>query len=137
MDFKDEALYLRMRLLRLHGFNRILYPRKSKKWGNIEECIIEKTSYNHIRDAARVVLPDTYTQEAANQAEFALAEINGIEAYSNAELLKRHVNETLGLWRLKLMMASIYRSCGGEYVGADQDLLVEAALDAGGKGLDS
>jgi hypothetical protein len=128
-NYSDEALYLRMRLLRLHNFNRIIYPKKT--WKRMEECLIEKTSAQNVKDTGRVVLPKTYTEEAAREAEFELVSVNGSELYADAALLKRHVEETLFRWRVKLMMHSIYRSCGYREPSTDADLMYEAALDAG------
>jgi hypothetical protein len=131
-NYDDEALYLRMRLLRLHGFNRILYGKKT--WKRIEECLIEKTASQNVKDVGRVVLPQTFTEEASREAEFALVEINGAEIYSDAALLKNHVEGALLRWRVRLMMDAIYASCGhkGPSIGVYESLW-ECALDAAKK----
>lgn len=126
MKYSDEALYLRKRLLRLHEFNRILYPKL--KWKRMENCILEKTTPASVVQFARSVLPHTYTEEAAREAEFTLVEINGAEPYSDEILLRRHVNGTLSRWRVALMMEAIYQSCGGDMVSTREDLLFSSAL---------
>jgi hypothetical protein len=57
MADRDEALYLRMRLLRLHGMNRMLYPKR--KWAAMEKCLIEKTSLENVAEVVRRILPAT------------------------------------------------------------------------------
>ena len=128
-NYSDEATYLRMRLLRLHDFNRILYGKKT--WARMESCLLEKTTAQHVKDTGRVVLPATYTEEAAREAEFTLVEINGSEIYADGALLRSHVDETLLRFRIALMMDAIYRSCGADSPNSESDLLFSAALDAG------
>jgi hypothetical protein len=118
-----------MRLLRLHDFNRILYSKKT--WKRIEECLIEKTSAQNVKDISRGVLRETFMEIGRREAEFTLIEINGSEIYTDPAFLSRHVEETLLRWRIKLMMRAITLSCGGEYTGNEADLLFSAALDAG------
>lgn len=125
----DEALYLRKRLLRLHGLNKILIPKK--KWIAIEECLLEKTSEENVVEVARRVLPETFTQETALKVEFALVESYGAERYADGELLRKHVNEALVRFRINLMMNVIYESCGFKMTGTVQDLLESAADSAG------
>ena len=125
----DSALYLRMRLLRLHGMNRILYPKR--RWAAIEKCLIEKTSSANVAEVARHVLPATFTQEAARDAEFALVENHGHERYADEILLRRQINDTLVRFRIALMMDVIYRSCGYDSPNKPSDLLDSAAWHAG------
>jgi hypothetical protein len=125
----DSALYLRMRLLRLHEMNRILYPKR--QWTRMETCLIEKTSEDQVEAVARRILPATFTEEAARDAEFALAGLYGHERYADAELLKRHVSGTLVRFRIGLMMDAIYRSCGYDSPNKTEDLLESAAFYAG------
>jgi hypothetical protein len=129
MADRDEALYLRMRLLRLHGMNRMLYPKR--KWTAMEKCLIEKTSLENVAEVARRILPATFTQEAARDAEFALVENHGHERYADEVLLRRHINETLIRFRVGLMMDTIYRSCGYDSPNKPEDLLDSAAWHEG------
>jgi hypothetical protein len=105
----DEALYLRMRLLRLHEMNRMLIPKR--QWMKMEKCIFEKTSPGNVVEVGRHVLPATFTEEAARDAEFALADNYGHERYADGILLRKHINDTLVRFRVGLMMDTIYRSC--------------------------
>src|SRR3989337_2614764 len=98
----DAAMYLRMRLLRLHGFNRMLFQKR--QWKKMEDCLIEKTGPANVETLSREILPATFTEEAARDAEFALAGFFGHERYADADLLKRHVTETLVRFRIGLMM---------------------------------
>jgi hypothetical protein len=125
----DSALYLRMRLLRLHGMNRILYQKR--RWAAIEKCLIEKTSQENVAEVERRVLPATFTEEAARDAEFALVGHYGHERYADAILLRRHINETLIRFRVGLLMDVIYRSCGYDSPSKPEDLLDSAAWHAG------
>jgi hypothetical protein len=95
---QDEATYLRKRLLRLHEFNRILYPKKT--WTRMEKCLLEHTTAENVNEVARRILPWTFTEEAAREAEFSLAGWYGHERYRDAELLKRHVMGTLVRFRV-------------------------------------
>ena len=122
-------MYLRMRLLRLHGLNRMLFQKR--QWKKMEDCIVEKTYPDNVEALSLRILPATFTEEAARDAEFALVGHYGHERYADAELLKRHVTDTLVRFRIGLMMDEIYRSCGYDSPNKPEDLLESAAWNAG------
>lgn len=126
---QDEATYLRMRLLRLHEMNRILYPKKA--WQRMEECLVANTTAEMVDEVARRILPWTFSDEAAREAEFALAGWYGHERYQDAELLKRHIIDTLVRFRISYMMDEIYRGCGYDSPNSKEELLESAAHSAG------
>jgi hypothetical protein len=97
----------------------------------MEKCILEKTSPYNVAEVARKILPATFTEGAARDAEFALVENHGHERYANAILLRRHVNGTLVRFRIGLMMDAVYRSCGYDSPNKPEDLLDSAAWNAG------
>lgn len=125
----DSALYLRQRLIRLHDFNRMLYPKR--KWMSMMKCILTKTEPTAFAEAVRRLLPPTLTEAAARDAEFALVSHYGHERYSNEILLRRHVQDTLLRFRVSLMMDTIYRDCGADVINKPEDLMESAAWYAG------
>lgn len=99
----------------------------------MEKCILEKTAPENVVEVGRHVLPATFTEEAARDAEFALADNYGHERYADEILLRKHINDTLVRFRVGLMLDTIYRSCGYDSPNKPEDLLDSAAWHAGSK----
>jgi len=109
--------------------NRMIFPKR--QWMKMEKCILDKTVPENVLEIGRRILPATFTEEAARDAEFALVDNYGHERYANAVLLQKHINGTLVRFRVGLMLDAIYRSCGYDSPNKPEDLLDSAAWHAG------
>lgn len=97
----------------------------------MQKCLLEATEPAAVEAVELQIMPATFTAEAARDAEFALVESYGHERYADAELLRKHVNDTLIRFRISLMMDTIYRGCGYDSPNKPSDLLESAAWHAG------
>jgi hypothetical protein len=129
VGLEDDALYLRSRLLRLHEMNRIVYPKK--RWAQIERCIIESTRPAAVKAIARSVLSDTFSEELERRAEWALIDAFGPERYRSPGLLRRHVLETLGRYRVQLLMTAVMTTCGAPLELGEDEALEMVAYNVG------
>lgn len=129
MPYNDEALYIRMRLLRLHEMNRIIYPKKL--WKKMERCLIEKTTPEEVRRRLEKLLPETVTSEFATEMEFALVDNHGIARYQGKpERLREDIERASVKFRIFTLRDEIYESCGHELKNTRQERLDDAAFYA-------
>lgn len=125
-NYSDEALDIRMRLLRLHELNRIVYPKKV--WKKIEKCLIEKTDAHQVGQRLERILPETMTTEFATEMEFALVDAHGMDRYrENGRRLHEDIERASVLFRIYTLRDEIYAACGHTLKTYRQERMDDAA----------